>query len=59
MAESLQPAPSRRAASPGAEDVEAFARRHGLSLDHARALLRQHGDRPDELARVALSLRRH
>lgn len=40
-------------------EVRHFAQRHGLSLDQARALIRQHGNDREELDRAAQALRKH
>lgn len=45
----------------GSQDYEVrhFADRHGISMDQARALIRQHGNNRDELDRAAQALRKH
>jgi hypothetical protein len=45
----------------GSEDYEVrhFADKHGLSMDQARALIRQHGNNREDLDRAAQALRKH
>jgi hypothetical protein len=45
----------------GSEDYEVrhFADKHGLSMDQARALIRQHGNNREDLERAAQALRKH
>jgi hypothetical protein len=45
----------------GSDDYEVryFADKHGISMDQARALIRQHGNNREELDRAALALRKH
>lgn len=40
-------------------EVSYFAQKHGLSMDQARALIRQHGNDREELDRAAQALRKH
>ena len=45
----------------GSDDYEVryFAEKHGISMDQAHALIRQHGNNREELDRAARSLRKH
>jgi hypothetical protein len=45
----------------GSEDYEVryFADEHGISMDQAKALIRQHGNNREELDRAAQALRKH
>lgn len=45
----------------GSEEYEVryFADKHGISMDQARALIRQHGNRRDALDRAAEQLKKH
>ena len=45
----------------GSDDYEVryFADKHGLSMDQAKALIRQHGNDREDLDRAAQALRKH
>jgi hypothetical protein len=45
----------------GSDDYEVryFAEKHGISMDQAQALIRQHGNNREELDRAAQALRKH
>lgn len=53
-----EPDRSRVSASEDYE-VRYFADKRGLSMDQARALIRQHGNNREELDRAAEALRKH
>ena len=53
-----EPDRSRVSASEDYE-VRYFADKHGLSMDHARALIRQHGGNRAALDQAAQALRKH
>ena len=53
-----EPDRSRVSASEDYE-VRYFAKKHGLSMDQVRALIRQHGNNRAELERAAEALRKH